>query len=78
MVANIIPYVVIDKLVDDAKKLDRIYHFKTEQEMTNILRQKLVYYESQVTRGSELQEAIIMKYLFRDIKGMKTFYGLYD
>ena len=78
MVANIIPYEVIDKLVDDAKKLDRTYHFKTEQEMTNILRQKLVYYESQVTKGSGLQEAIVMKYLFRDIKGMKTFYGLYD
>lgn len=78
MVANIIPYEVIDKLVADAKMLDNTYHFKTEDEMRDVLSKKLVYYESQVTKGNSLQEAIIMKYLFRDVKGMKTFYGLYD
>ena len=78
MMANIISQDVIDKLVEDAKRLDAVNKFKTEDEMTNVLRKKLVYYESQVTKGNPLQEAIIMKYLFRHIKGMKTFYGLYD
>lgn len=78
MLSMILPHETYVRLLDDSRQVASQNAFNNKQDMAAIMEREIPYWRNEVVGNNPIQEAIVLDSLWRVLKGIPQFTGLYD
>lgn len=78
LLTMVLPHEVINKLIPDAKKAANNNEIKNKEQLANVMESEIPYWRSEVVGCNPIQEAVVLDSLWRIIKCIPQYTGLYD
>ena len=78
LLSMVLQHETMNKLIIDARNVANNNEIKNKEQLSNIMENNIPYWRSEVVGNNPIQEAVVLDSLWRILKSIPQFTGLYD